>query len=146
MRRGHDSNKAAFVATMDAVEEGLGATPGPYFLEDFSLVDITFAPFLERIAASIAYYKGMAVRGQVGTPGVPCGQQRADGGPGARQHGMQRRVGWVHRTSRPVKTSAVHSSIRRSWQAETNPNHHLPAIPQHTPTLMLAGPACPPRI
>lgn len=61
---GHDSNKAAFVATMDAVEEGLGATPGPYFLEDFSLVDITFAPFLERIAASIAYYKGMAVRGQ----------------------------------------------------------------------------------
>lgn len=28
-------------------------------------VDITFAPFLERIAASIAYYKGFIVRGQV---------------------------------------------------------------------------------
>lgn len=32
---------------------------------DFGLVDITFAPFLERIVSSIAYYKGFRVRGEV---------------------------------------------------------------------------------
>lgn len=60
---GNDGNRAAFEATMDAVERELGVANGPYFLEDFSLVDIVFAPFLERIAASIAFYKGMIVRG-----------------------------------------------------------------------------------
>lgn len=33
------------------------AFAGAYFLDDFSLVDCVFAPFLERIAASILYYK-----------------------------------------------------------------------------------------
>ena len=50
---------------MALVDEELGATPGPYFLSEFGLVDITFAPFLERIAASVCYYKGFAVRGEV---------------------------------------------------------------------------------
>jgi hypothetical protein len=37
---------------------------GPYFLgADISLVDITFAPMLERAAASLAYYKGYVMRG-----------------------------------------------------------------------------------
>eukprot|EP00887_Chlorella_sp_A99_P006697 scaffold3.g6697.t1 len=55
---------AAFVEAMDAVEAALGVAPGPFFLPDFSLVDCTFAPFLERIAASILYYKGFVVRGE----------------------------------------------------------------------------------
>ena len=62
---GGDGNKAAFVNTMDTIERELGAAEGPYFLENFSLIDIIFAPFLERIVASIAYYKGFIVRGQV---------------------------------------------------------------------------------
>lgn len=62
---GADGNKAAFIATMDTIERELGAAEGPYFLEKFSLVDIIFAPFLERVAASIAYYKGFIVRGKV---------------------------------------------------------------------------------
>ena len=50
---------------MDSVEAALGATPGPYFLSSFGLVDCTFAPFLERIVSSLAYYKGFRVRGEV---------------------------------------------------------------------------------
>lgn len=64
-RRGHDSNRATFCTVMDSVEAALGATPGPYFLAHFGLVDITFAPFLERIVSSIQYYKGFRVRGEV---------------------------------------------------------------------------------
>lgn len=42
---------------MDQINDELGAEEGPYFLSSFSLVDCVFSPFLERIAASIPYYK-----------------------------------------------------------------------------------------
>ena len=61
----------AFFSTLAVVEDALAApagndknsnckpSEGPYFLgEDVSLCDIVFAPFLERISASIPYYKG----------------------------------------------------------------------------------------
>jgi glutathione S-transferase len=36
---------------------------GPFFLgPDLSLVDITFVPMMERAVASLAYYKGYAMR------------------------------------------------------------------------------------
>lgn len=60
---GAEKNQMAFIETMDVVEAELGKESGPYFLDKFSLVDIIFAPFLERIAASILYYKGFIVRG-----------------------------------------------------------------------------------
>ena len=48
---------------MDEVEAALGAGGGPYFLgERLSLVDCMFAPFLERMAASLPYYKAMRIR------------------------------------------------------------------------------------
>lgn len=59
------AQKGRFESTMDAIDHELGvAGGGPYFLGEFSLVDIVFAPFLERIVASIPYYKGETVRGQ----------------------------------------------------------------------------------
>jgi len=60
------SNKAAFISVLQQVEDALGQSSpeSPFFLDTFSLVDITFAPFLERIAASIYYYKGFVVRGE----------------------------------------------------------------------------------
>lgn len=61
---GATENKHAFIQTMNTIDAELGRTPGPYFLSDFSMVDIVFAPFLERITASIPYYKGFIVRGQ----------------------------------------------------------------------------------
>jgi glutathione S-transferase len=49
---------------MDAVDAELDRGGGPYFLgAELSLVECVFAPMLERIAASIPYYKGLAVRG-----------------------------------------------------------------------------------
>lgn len=43
---------------MDQVDAEIGREEGPYFLGwGFSLVDCIFAPFLERIVASIPYYK-----------------------------------------------------------------------------------------
>lgn len=64
--RNVQGNRRAFCKTMEAVDDALRATPGPFFLESgLSLVDLTFAPFLERIAASMVYYKGFVVRGQV---------------------------------------------------------------------------------
>jgi len=46
------------------VDLELAKTPGPYFLgDDISLVDIMYTPFLERMAASLPYFKGFVVRG-----------------------------------------------------------------------------------
>lgn len=58
-------------ATMDVVDRELAAAGGPFFLgADLSLADITFVPMLERIAASLLYYKGCAVRGGGRWPAV----------------------------------------------------------------------------
>jgi glutathione S-transferase len=52
----------AAASTMDAllrkVDEELAVDKsGPYFLGEFSLIDIFFTPFLERMAASLPYFK-----------------------------------------------------------------------------------------
>jgi len=61
--RSDAQQRAAFEAPLAAVEEALGGAGGPFFLgAELSLVDITFAPFLERMAASLLYYKGFALR------------------------------------------------------------------------------------
>ena len=52
----------ARIATL--VEEALEATPGPVFLERFSSADVIFIPYLERMNASLAYYKGYGIRQQ----------------------------------------------------------------------------------
>ena len=65
-RAGRDNagRRARFEATMDAEDAELARGGGPYFLgAELSLVECVFAPMLERIAASIPYYKGLAVRG-----------------------------------------------------------------------------------
>lgn len=54
--------QANFEATMELIESELGVSSGPFFLEDFSLVDIVFAPFLERMDASLTFYKGFRMR------------------------------------------------------------------------------------
>ena len=55
-------NRQQFVEAVALVEEALAATPGAYFLEDFSTADIIFTPYVERMNASLYYYKGYSLR------------------------------------------------------------------------------------
>eukprot|EP00877_Chromochloris_zofingiensis_P005299 jgi/Chrzof1/14770/Cz09g15160.t1 len=65
------ASERQFESTLMAICNALEAQGGPYFLgPEISLVDITFAPMLERAAASLAYYKGYYMRGQGKWPAI----------------------------------------------------------------------------
>ncbi|TAD79218.1 MAG: glutathione S-transferase family protein [Oscillatoriales cyanobacterium] len=55
-------NRQQFVEVVAMVEAALAATPGPYFLDRFSTVDVVFTPYVERMNASLFYYKGYSLR------------------------------------------------------------------------------------
>ncbi|MBH8554245.1 glutathione S-transferase family protein [Nostocaceae cyanobacterium CENA357] len=55
-------NREQFIAVVAKVEEALGSTPSPYFLDSFGIVDVIFTPYLERMNASLYYYKGYSLR------------------------------------------------------------------------------------
>jgi len=60
--------RSGFEEVLDVVETELAFdSTGPYFCgEELTLIDITFTPFLERMAASLAYYKGFRMEGNGG--------------------------------------------------------------------------------
>ncbi len=59
----NDRSKLAFENVLGRVESALGESGGPYFLgETFSLIDCIFAPFMERMAATLCFYKGFVMR------------------------------------------------------------------------------------
>lgn len=52
-----------FIATLIEVEDALTSTSGGFFLgNQVSIVDMMFAPFLERMCASLLYFKGFQIR------------------------------------------------------------------------------------
>lgn len=51
-----------FIEVVQEVEAALAATPGPYFLPEFSTADVVFTPYVERMNASLFYYKGYSLR------------------------------------------------------------------------------------
>ncbi|MDJ0689710.1 MAG: glutathione S-transferase family protein [Xenococcaceae cyanobacterium MO_188.B32] len=55
-------NREQFIKVVAMVEDALGSTPGDYFLSDFSTVDVIFTPYVERMNASLYYYKGYSLR------------------------------------------------------------------------------------
>ena len=55
-------NREQFIQVVAKVEQALGSTPGPYFLDDFGIVDVIFTPYVERMNASLYYYKGYSLR------------------------------------------------------------------------------------
>jgi glutathione S-transferase len=60
---GSGSNKAFFLETLQEVEQVLQSSSGPFFMgNQITQVDVLYAPFLERMAASLLYYKGFTMR------------------------------------------------------------------------------------
>lgn len=58
-----DSMRIEMDTILKTVDERLSDFGGPYFLgTDLTIVDIMFTPFLERMAASLPYFKGFLVR------------------------------------------------------------------------------------
>jgi glutathione S-transferase len=55
-------HREQFIGVVAQVEEALGCTPGPYFLEEFGTIDVIFTPYVERMNASLYYYKGYSMR------------------------------------------------------------------------------------
>ncbi|KAI5084484.1 hypothetical protein GOP47_0000653 [Adiantum capillus-veneris] len=64
LRGGMWGSMDSFNKAVDGVDASLKQFGGPYFLgQEFSLVDAVYAPFLERISASVPYWLGQRVRG-----------------------------------------------------------------------------------
>ncbi|NJM00471.1 MAG: glutathione S-transferase family protein [Synechococcaceae cyanobacterium SM2_3_2] len=55
-------HRQQFVRVVEQVEEALAQTAGSYFLDQFSTVDVIFTPYVERMNASLFYYKGYSLR------------------------------------------------------------------------------------
>lgn len=55
-------NRQQFIETVAMVEEALASTSGAYFLAEFSTADVIFTPYVERMNASLYYYKGYSLR------------------------------------------------------------------------------------
>jgi glutathione S-transferase len=55
-------HREQFVEVVGKVEHALASTPGAYFLEEFGTVDVVFTPYVERMNASLYYYKGYSLR------------------------------------------------------------------------------------
>jgi len=56
------NNRKQFIQVVQKVEKALSQTSSPYFLEDFSTADVIFTPYVERMNASLYYYKGYSLR------------------------------------------------------------------------------------
>ncbi|HAC64081.1 MAG TPA: glutathione S-transferase [Cyanothece sp. UBA12306] len=55
-------NREQFIKVVAMVEDALSRHHGPYFLEEFGTVDVIFTPYVERMNASLYYYKGYSLR------------------------------------------------------------------------------------
>ncbi|PSB18183.1 glutathione S-transferase [filamentous cyanobacterium Phorm 46] len=55
-------NRNQFTSVVAQVEAALSRTPGPYFLAEFGTADVIFTPYVERMNASLYYYKGYSLR------------------------------------------------------------------------------------
>ena len=61
----NEQGRESFEEVCDAVCVALESRPGAYFMgEELSYVDVCYSSFLERITASLVYYKGLVVRGR----------------------------------------------------------------------------------
>jgi len=57
-----DQSRINFIAHAKMVDSVLAETEGPFFLSSFSVADTVFIPYVERMNASLFYYKGFLLR------------------------------------------------------------------------------------
>ncbi|MBW4634951.1 MAG: glutathione S-transferase N-terminal domain-containing protein [Iphinoe sp. HA4291-MV1] len=62
--------QASFEAKLDELEQALAKYPGSYFLSTFSLVDIMYAPHLDRLAISLPVYRDYHIKGNPQFPNL----------------------------------------------------------------------------
>ncbi|MEO8894183.1 MAG: glutathione S-transferase [Coleofasciculaceae cyanobacterium] len=55
-------HREQFIKMVEKVEFALASTPSPYFLAEFGTADVIFTPYVERMNASLYYYKGYSLR------------------------------------------------------------------------------------
>lgn len=60
--RQEQRHREQFVRVVADVEAALSVHPGPFFLETLSTADVVFTPYVERMNASLYYYKGYSMR------------------------------------------------------------------------------------
>lgn len=71
----------AFLEALSALEGRLASTPGPYFEEDFGVLDIALWPSLERQAAGLPAFRGFELRGSTDFPALAAWLEAMDGRP-----------------------------------------------------------------
>ena len=76
--------KAAFLDALQALEERLSATPGPYFEEEFGVLDIALWPSLERQAAGLPSFRSYHLRGSQEWPAIAAWFDAMDKRPSVR--------------------------------------------------------------
>lgn len=57
-----EEGRAQFISALEMVNQALSVHQGPYFLAEFSEVDLIFTPYIERMLASLYAYKGFNMR------------------------------------------------------------------------------------
>jgi len=68
--REENQKKMNFINVAKIMDKALASTPGPWLLSQFSVADIVFVPFLERMNASLFYYKGFQLRDSSNFPNI----------------------------------------------------------------------------
>lgn len=62
--------RRSFEEGLDEVNRELMVSPGPWFLNDLSIVDLTYITHVERMCASVAYWSGLKLRGDGRWPAI----------------------------------------------------------------------------
>ena len=65
-----EERRQGFVRVAKMMDRALADTPGPFFLDEFSVVDCVFVPYVERMNASLFYYKGFVLRDRGEFPNI----------------------------------------------------------------------------
>eukprot|EP01023_Acetabularia_acetabulum_P047085 TRINITY_DN4941_c0_g1_i1.p1 TRINITY_DN4941_c0_g1~~TRINITY_DN4941_c0_g1_i1.p1 ORF type:complete len:520 (-),score=102.22 TRINITY_DN4941_c0_g1_i1:135-1694(-) len=124
--------KQEYIQVLQMVDQSLAYKGGPYFLgSELSLIDIIFVPFLERMVASLSYYKGYRIRGTGEWPNIENWFNALETRPtylGTKSdhfthcHDLPPQLGGCHMTSEgtPV-AAAIDGQDGKSWELPLPP-------------------------